>query len=145
MIENSFYMEDYKNSTTPQPLVSIVSVQYGHPEVTIDMVKSLRKITYPNIEIIIVDNASPDEHPEIVKEECPEIIYLESKENLGFAGGNNLGFKVAKGKYILMLNNDTEVEPDFLEPLVAKMENDPHIGIVSPKIRFFILPTHFNM
>jgi GT2 family glycosyltransferase len=131
------------NQTTTSinyPLVSIVSVQYGHAEVTIEMVKSLRNITYPNIEIIVVDNASPDQHPEIVKEECPEIIYIESKTNLGFAGGNNLGFKVAKGKYVLMLNNDTEVETGFLEPLVEKMENDKSIGIVSPKIRFFHSP-----
>jgi len=131
---------DTNNSQNNLPLVSIVSVQYGHAEVTIEMVKSLRKITYPNIEIIVVDNASPDENPERVKKECPEIIYIESDENLGFAGGNNLGFKVAKGKYILLLNNDTEVEPNFLEPLVAKMENDETIGIVSPKIRFYHSP-----
>lgn len=131
---------DKNNSQITLPLISIVSVQYGHAEVTIDMVKSLRKITYPNIEIIIVDNASPDKNPEIVKEVCPEIIYIKSDKNLGFAGGNNLGFKVAKGKYIVMLNNDTEVEPDFLEPLVEKMENDPTIGIVSPKIKFFYTP-----
>ncbi|OYT15423.1 MAG: dTDP-Rha--alpha-D-GlcNAc-pyrophosphate polyprenol alpha-3-L-rhamnosyltransferase [Bacteroidetes bacterium 4572_77] len=128
------------NLNKPLPLVSIVSVQYGHAEVTVEMVKSLRKITYPNIEIIIVDNASPDEHPELVKKECPEIIYIVSKENLGFAGGNNIGFNVAKGDYVLMLNNDTEVEPDFLEPLVQKMENDKTIGIVSPKIRFYHTP-----
>lgn len=133
-------MENSNNSQNKLPIVSIVSVQYGHAEVTIEMVKSLRKITYPNIEIIIVDNASPDENPQQVKEECPEIIYIESKENLGFAGGNNIGINVAKGKYILMLNNDTEVEPDFLEPLVAKMENDSSIGIVGPKIRFFHSP-----
>lgn len=133
-------MESQKNSTNTLPLVSIVSVQYGHPEVTIEMVKSLRKISYPNIEIIIVDNNSPDGNPDIVKEECPEIIYIKSDKNLGFAGGNNLGFREAKGKYILMLNNDTEVEPDFLEPLVNKMENDPQIGIVSPKIRFYHTP-----
>lgn len=122
------------------PLVSIVAVQYGHPEVTMEMLASLRKITYPNIEVIVVDNASPDNHPEIVKENYPEIIYIQSEENLGFAGGNNLGFKSAHGKYILLLNNDTEVDPGFLEPLVEKMENDPTIGIVSPKIRFFHTP-----
>jgi len=133
-------MESQKNSTVNFPLVSIVSVQYGHPEVTVEMVKSLRKISYPNIEIIIVDNDSPGENPELVKEECPEIIYIKSEKNLGFAGGNNLGFQVAKGKYILMLNNDTEVEADFLEPLVNKMENNSQIGIVSPKIRFFHTP-----
>ncbi len=123
-----------------QPLVSIVSVQYGHPEVTLEMIQSLKQISYSPIEIIVVDNGSPDGNPDIVKEKFPEIIYIKSKENLGFAGGNNLGFEVAKGKYILMLNNDTEVEKDFLEPLVEKMENDPNIGIVSPKIRFFHSP-----
>lgn len=123
-----------------QPLVSIVTVQYGHPEVTLDMIQSLKQISYPHIEIIVVDNASPDENPDIVKETFPEIIYLKSDTNLGFAGGNNLGFEAAKGKYILMLNNDTEVEPDFLEPLVEKMEANPNIGVVSPKIRFFHSP-----
>ncbi|MBN2237891.1 MAG: glycosyltransferase family 2 protein [Bacteroidales bacterium] len=128
------------NLMKEQPLVSIVSVQYGHPEVTLDMIKSLQQISYPNIEIIIVDNASPDGNPDIVKENYPEIIYIKSDQNLGFAGGNNLGINVAKGDYILMLNNDTEVEPDFLEPLVDKMENDKTIGIVSPKIRFYHTP-----
>jgi GT2 family glycosyltransferase len=123
-----------------QPLVSIVSVQYGHPEVTLEMIQSLKEISYSPIEIIIVDNGSPDGNPDIVKEKFPDITYIKSEKNLGFAGGNNLGFEVAKGKYILMLNNDTEVEKDFLEPLVSKMENDPKIGIVSPKIRFFHSP-----
>lgn len=122
------------------PLVSIVAVQYGHPDVTMEMLASLRKISYPNIEVIVVDNDSPDEHPEIVKENYPEIIYIQSEKNLGFAGGNNLGFKSANGKYILLLNNDTEVEPNFLEPLVEKMEMDQTIGIVSPKIKFFHTP-----
>ncbi|MBN1651069.1 MAG: glycosyltransferase family 2 protein [Bacteroidales bacterium] len=125
---------------TERPLVSIVSVQYGHPEITLEMIKSLKQISYPNYEIIIVDNASPCDNPDIVKEKYPEIIYIQSKSNLGFAGGNNLGFHQAKGKYILMLNNDTEVEPGFLEPLVDKMESHLEIGIVSPKIRFFYTP-----
>jgi len=128
------------NLMKEKPLVSVVSVQYGHPEVTLEMIQSLKKISYPNIEIIIVDNASPDGNPDIVKEEYPDIIYIKSDKNLGFAGGNNLGFNVAKGKYILMLNNDTEVEAGFLEPLVEKMESDPKIGIVSPKIRFYNKP-----
>ncbi len=123
-----------------QPLISIVSVQYGHSDITLEMIKSLKQISYPSIEIIIVDNASPDGNPDIVKEKYPDIIYIKSNKNLGFAGGNNLGFEVAKGKYILMLNNDTEVDAGFLEPLVEKMENDPKIGIVSPKIKFFYTP-----
>jgi GT2 family glycosyltransferase len=60
-----------------------------------------------------------------------------SEANLGFAGGNNIGIRMAKGKYLLLINNDTEVEPGFLEPLVEKMEKNPQIGVVSPKIRYF--------
>jgi GT2 family glycosyltransferase len=62
---------------------------------------------------------------------------IKSPVNTGFAGGNNLGFQQAKGKYFLMLNNDTEVAPGFLEPLVQKMEEDPNVGAVSSKVIFF--------
>ena len=122
------------------PLVSIVSINYDHPEVTCAMLESMRKVTYPNVEIIIVDNASPNDDPAIIKQTYPEIIFIQSEKNLGFPGGNDLGIRKATGKYIFLLNNDTEVEPDFLEPLVEKMENDKNIGIVSPKIKFFEPP-----
>jgi GT2 family glycosyltransferase len=73
-------------------------------------------------------------------------------ENLGFAGANNLGIQMSRGEYVLLLNNDTEVTPGFLEPLVKKMQSDPKIGAVSPKIRFHYAPgtiqyagmTHIN-
>lgn len=119
-----------------QPLVSIISINYDHPEVTCQMLESLRKITYKNIEIIVIDNASPHDDPGIIPKLYPEVKFIQLNENLGFAGGNNIGMREAKGKYILLLNNDTEVTPDFLEPLVEKCENDSQIGAVSPKIKF---------
>ncbi len=122
-----------------EPLVSIITVNYDHPEVTLDLLKSLRLITYPNIEIIVVDNASPKDDPTIIKKSYPEVDFIQSKVNLGFAGGNNLGVRKAKGKYVLFINNDTEVEPEFLEPLVAKCESDEKVGAVSPKIKFYFL------
>jgi len=122
------------------PLVSIITVNYDHPEVTLALLKSLRLITYPNIEIIVVDNASPNDDPSILKSSYPEIIFIQSSVNLGFAGGNNLGIHKAQGKYFFFLNNDTEVEAGFLEPLVAKCESDPKIGAVSPKIKYYALP-----
>lgn len=121
------------------PLVSIVSINYNGVGVTCEMLESLKQITYPNIEVIIIDNASK-ENPDSIFEKHPWIIFLKSKTNLGFAGGNNLGFKVAKGKYFLMLNNDTEVDPGFLEPLVNRMEDEKRIGAVSPKIIFHHTP-----
>jgi GT2 family glycosyltransferase len=121
------------------PLVSIVSINYNGAAVTCEMLESLKKISYPNIEVIIVDNASKEDPTSIV-ENHPWIKFIRSDRNLGFAGGNNLGFKEATGKYFLMLNNDTEVPTDFLEPLVERMELDATIGCVSPKIIFHHSP-----
>jgi 3'(2'),5'-bisphosphate nucleotidase len=96
---------------TKYPLVSIISINFNNLEVTAEMLQSLRQISYPNIEIIIVDNASEKERVDLLKERFPEIILIKSPENTGFAGGNNLGIVKSKGKYILLLNNDTVVDP----------------------------------
>ncbi len=120
-----------------KPLVSIITVNYNQPEITCQFLESLRHISYPNTEVIVVDNASPDHDPGIIPERYPDTLFIRSKKNLGFAGGNNLGVRHARGKYLLFLNNDTEVEPGFLEPLVEKCENDPKVGAVSPKIKYF--------
>jgi GT2 family glycosyltransferase len=129
-----------KQKDTNYPLVSIITINYNHSDVTAECLDSLRNITYPNYEIIVIDNASPNDDPAFLKEDYPEITYMELPENLGFAGGNNVGIKECKGDYILLLNNDTEVEPDFLEPLVKKCEDNPKIGGVSPKIYYHHTP-----
>jgi len=122
------------------PLVSIITINFNLLDVTCDLLDSLRKITYPNYEVIVVDNASKENPTEILKEKYTEVITIRSEENLGFAGGNNLGIRSAKGKYLMMLNNDTVVEPDFLEPLVETMESNPRIGMVASKVRFYHHP-----
>lgn len=127
-------------SSNKFPLVSIISVNYNQLEVTFDFLESLRKISYPNYEVIIVDNASKENPSKDIKKRFPEVDLIVSKENLGFAGGNNLGIRAAKGKYFMMLNNDTEVDSGFLEPLVQKMENDPEIGMVGSKVMFYYKP-----
>lgn len=122
------------------PLVSIITVNYNQSAITRELLASLQRISYPTIEIIVVDNGSPTDQPEKLKEEFPQIELILSGKNLGFAGGNNLGVDAAKGKYCLFINNDTEVEPDFLEPLVRRFEGHPEIGMMSPKIRFHHTP-----
>jgi GT2 family glycosyltransferase len=119
------------------PLVSIISINYDQPGVTCELLASLRQLTYPNYEIIVVDNASPTRSPNAIAEQFPAVHLIRSGHNLGFAGGNNLGVAAAKGKYVLFLNNDTEVEPGLLEPLVALFESNPQAGIASPKIVFY--------
>ena len=119
------------------PLVSIISINYNQAAVTCALLASLRQLTYPRVEVLVVDNASPTEDPGPIAEQFPEVQLIRSAQNLGFAGGNNLGIAQAQGDYLLFLNNDTEVDPGFLEPLVALFEQDSRAGIASPKILFF--------
>lgn len=124
-----------------KPLVSIITINYNESEVTLDLLQSIRNLSYPNYEVIVVDNASPKDNPDIIKEKFPEVVLIKSTENLGFAGGNNLGVKKAKGDYLLFINNDTIVPKGFIEPLVQTLQNDDSIGMVSPKIKFHWDPT----
>ena len=126
------------------PLVSIISVNWNQSEMTHQMVKSLKEMTYDNVEIIIVDNGSTKGDLTPIKEEFADVKILRSEKNLGFAGGNNIAFEQAQGKYILLLNNDTEVEHCLLEPIVGLMEEDDSIGIVSPKICFYDEPNRIQ-
>lgn len=118
------------------PLVSLITVNYNQTQVTRELLQSLRNITYPAVEVIVVDNASADTSIEKLKDEFPEIIYIQTGRNLGFAGGNNVGIKAAKGEFIMLLNNDVEVTPGFLEPLLEVFEKDPKVGMASPKVLY---------
>ncbi len=124
------------SNNTP-PLVSIISVNYKQLQITIEFLNSLQKITYPNIEIFIVDNASNEPVKSTINNLFPNVNVIESFENLGFAGGNNLAVRQANGKYLLFINNDTEVDPGFLENLISELEKDSLIGIASPKIIYY--------
>ncbi|MDP2723604.1 MAG: glycosyltransferase family 2 protein [Bacteroidales bacterium] len=119
------------------PLVSVVTVNYNQSGVTCEFLNSLKQITYPRYEVFVVDNASPSDNPDLIKDQFPWITLLKTDQNLGFAGGNNVALPFCKGKYILFINNDTEVEPGFLEPLVNLLESNREIGMVSPRIQYF--------
>ncbi len=139
-----------------EPKVSIVLVNYNGFEDTKDCLKSLLNIYYNNFEVIVVDNGSAkcssDDTLSFIKENS---VYIESGKNLGFSGGNNIGIHYAMehgADYILLLNNDTEVEPDFLQIMVETAESENNVGIVGGKIRFFKHPDrlwfgggHFNL
>lgn len=119
------------------PLVSIISVHFNHLEVTEEFIQSILKIDYDPVEIFVVDNGSMEEPIVPIIEKYPQINFIISKKNLGFAGGNNLAIKKAKGDFLLFINNDTEVEPDFLEPLVNHFNENDKLGMVCPLIKYF--------
>ena len=119
------------------PLVYIVILIYNNTEEVGACIESLKKITYPNYRILLVDNDSPDGGGAELSRRYPEYEFIANPENLGFARGCNVGIRhaLAQGTdYVLLLNGDMQVEPDFLEPMVEVMQNDPQAGLASGKI-----------
>jgi len=129
-------MENHKHN----PLVSIISINFNHSDCSLLMIQSLKKCTYKNIEIIVVDNGSNNDNLSIISDEFPDVKLVFLPDNLGFAGGNNEGMRYAEGDYILLLNNDTEVDPGFLEPLIETFQIHSDAGIVSPRLMYFHSP-----
>ena len=119
-----------------KPDISVITVNYNGLELTAAMIASLRQYVSTPIETIVVDNGSLRDEAHLLAERFPGIVVIRSERNLGFAGGNNLGLRAARGRYLLLLNNDTEVGDDSLHYLCDALENHPRWGAVSPKIRF---------
>ncbi len=123
-----------------KPLVSIITVNYNNTDVTADLLQSIGYLTYPNVEVIVVDNASKSSPVVTLQKTYPEVKIIMSPKNLGFAGGNNLGIKAARGEYIFLVNNDTVLTPDILEGLVEIFDLYPDAGAVSPKFHYYHSP-----
>jgi GT2 family glycosyltransferase len=122
-------------------LVSIITVNFNQALVTEALLKSINLTNnYLNIEIIVVDNGSKIDSVPAWRAKYPDVTFIRSDKNLGFAGGNNLGLHAAKGDYLFLVNNDTEFTPNLVETLVNVLDNNPLIGMVSPKIRYFDQP-----
>ena len=122
--------------STP-PLVSVVIPHYGGKDILSECLVSFKTCTYSNLEIIVVDNASPDDSVQFIKSNFPEVNLIQSEYNRGFAGGCNFGAQHAKGNYLLILNNDTTHESDWIDHLVNMMESNSNISAVQPKIKNF--------
>jgi len=121
------------------PLVAIVLINWNRYRDTLECVDSLRKSTYANIQIIVVDNGSVDESVGRLRERSSDYQLILSETNTGFTGGNNLGIERAMSigaDLIFLLNNDTLIESTAIERLVAAGQNDRSAGVVTPKIFF---------
>lgn len=117
-----------------KPLISIIIVNYNGLKWLKNCLRSLYSQSYKNFEIIFVDNNSTDNSVSSVKKLFPKVKVIETDKNLGFAGGNNEGFKHAKGEYMLLLNNDTYVEQNFLELFLKAYDEIPNLGIAQSKL-----------
>ncbi len=112
------------------PFVSLVIPSYNGKELTIKLLESLKKTTYKNYEIVLVDNGSSDGTYEHVRTHYPYVKSVKIEKNRGFAGGMNFGIKKSKGDYIVVMNNDMTFDPKWLAELVKVAEDDKSIGIL---------------
>jgi len=119
------------------PKVFIVILNYNGLDVLKKCLTSVFKIDYSNLEIIVVDNNSLDGSLEMAKANFSKAIFIKNEANLGFAAGNNVGIKFALERaadFILLLNNDVEVEKNFLMQLIDNVAENEKVGIASPVI-----------
>lgn len=114
---------------------SVITVNFNGLKDTCELIDS---ITFSNeMEVIVVDNGSRVDEASVIEQLYPNVLVIRSNKNLGFAGGNNLGIKAAKGKYLFLINNDTILDSHFNAKLLTeRLESQPEIAIVCPKIRF---------
>lgn len=117
-------------------LVSIVIITFNNLDYTKRCISSiLQKTAYPNYEITIVDNNSTDETNKYLldlQEKYNNIRVIFNKENYGFAKANNIGIRNSKGKYIILLNNDTIVTCGWITGLIKHLERDERLGQIGP-------------
>ena len=114
-------------------LVSIIVLNYNAGELLLNCIDSIKKSTHTNLEIIVVDNISSDNSQKKCKEKFPDIELIQNDENLGYCEGNNVGIRKAKGKFIIILNPDTIIEPNCISELISAY-NKFGEGLYQPKI-----------
>jgi len=117
-----------------KPLVTIITVNFNQLEITCALFDSIRRNTYKNVEVILVDNASKINPQSHIQSHYPEVIFLRSDKNLGFAGGNNLALPKVNGEYLFFVNNDAELTDNCIETLLAQFNKNPKLGIISPMV-----------
>jgi len=117
------------------PRVSVVVVTYGNREMTRACLDSVRDLgAWPNLQVIVVDNASADGTPDDLRERAArgEITAIFNERNRGFAAANNQGLGIADGRYLVLLNNDTVVTRGWIGALVRHLGAKPSVGMIGP-------------
>ena len=120
-----------------EPSLAIILVNWNSYDFSVNCINSLNKCNYKNFKIILVDNGSKDLSIDKLYSQFKGIHFIRNKSNLGFTGANNIGISKALKEnfdYIMLLNNDTVVEKDFLKHLIDRFENDNKIGAIQPLI-----------
>jgi len=126
-----------------QPRILAILLNWNGKKDTLECLASLKKISYPYCYPLVVDNGSTDDSVTVIRAAFPEVSIIKNKENVGFAAGNNVGLTWALKEpyeWILLLNNDTIVAPDFLERFLESARAQPNAKILGAKIYRYDIP-----
>lgn len=132
-----------EHDMAPSPKVSIIILNWNGWKDTLECLQSVQKINYPNFHVLVVDNGSRDESVAQIRQAFPDVALLETGKNLGYAGGNNAGIAQVlneQASFILLLNNDTVVDPDILTAFVGAASVCPSAGIFGAKSYYYSKP-----
>ncbi len=132
------------NGPHTSPLVSVIVLNHNGLSFLKTCFDSLLAATYPDTELLMVDNASTDESVSFVEKNYSAVKVIPAGGNIGYSAANNLGIREAKGSYVVLLNNDVEVTPGWLEPLVEEFESDSRVAACQPKLLHMIDRSHFE-
>ena len=138
-------MKGYSEQNMNQPKVCIITLNWNGLEDTTECLESLKKITYTNYEVIVVDNGSEGNDAQVLEERFGDYIHLiKNDRNYGAAGGYNIGMRYvlnnSNADYLLLLDNDTVVDPEFLTEMVKVAGANPAIGMAGAKIYYYDEP-----
>ncbi len=123
--------------TAINPLLFAITLNWNRCQDTIECLASMEQLDYPNIRLLLVDNGSSDETVHTVTQQFPAVKIIVNQQNLGFAGGFNVGLQYAlseNAEHVLILNNDTEIDPMALRHMLKEAEDD--VGMIAPKIYY---------
>ncbi len=132
----------WKNQELPS--VAVVILNYNGRKFLEKHLPSVMATTYPNCQIYVADNASKDDSVAYLKKQFPQVKIIQLAENFGFSKGYNLALQQLEEDFYLLLNSDVEVPPHWLEPMVEKMQKDPTIAAMQPKVRALGKPEYFE-
>ncbi len=129
---------------TSYPRVAVVILNWNGKHHLEQFLPSVTRSVYPNLEIIVGDNASSDGSVSFLETAYPDIRIIRNKENYGFAGGYNAVLSQVEADYFVLLNSDVEVTPDWIGPVIGLMESDHRIAAAQPKLLAFENRTQFE-
>ncbi|MEJ5996057.1 glycosyltransferase family 2 protein [Pedobacter sp. Du54] len=127
-----------------QPSVAVVILNWNGKALLERFLPSVITSEYPNLQVIVGDNASTDESINCIKSNFPTVKILQNDQNYGYAGGYNRIMESVEADYFVLLNSDVEVPKNWIQPVIDKMESDDKIAAAQPKIKWQVQKDQFE-